>query len=73
MMRGVALTITQDQQRDIDRARAFLAAAAAEDRNVLATHLGEDNPDLLYAAALGAARVQLANLLAVIDSLTGGA
>jgi hypothetical protein len=67
----VTLTITPDQRRDIDQARQFLVAAAADDRNVLAAYVGEDSDREpgFYASALGVARVRLANLLAVVDSL----
>lgn len=70
----MTLTITPDQQRDIDRARAFLAAAAAEDRSGLAELVGwTGHPDDVYPMALGEARVRLAGLLAVVDALTGEA
>ena len=67
--------LTPGQQRDVDAARAFMAAAAAPDRTALARHLGDPediDDDYLRAHALGLARVQIANLLDVIGALTGG-
>ena len=65
-----------DQERQVTRARRFLAAAAHEDRAQLAVFLGEPvdtDHDYLRACALGAARAHIGDLLRVIDSLTGGA
>ena len=70
------MKLTPEQQEWVRRPRAFLAAAAHEDRAVLAAFLDEPadtDHDYLRACALGAARAYIGELLEIIDSLTGGA
>jgi len=63
--------LTPTQRIRVDLIRAF-HAAAEEGTAALAAHCGRDNDDYLHAYALGAARVHIGTLLAVIDRLTGG-
>jgi hypothetical protein len=71
---GRAAVLNESQARDVETARAFLAAAG-EGREALAAHLGtEPDPALSFFAidAYGALLEQSRRLLLACDELTGG-
>jgi hypothetical protein len=71
---AVGSTLTEDQRRYVDQARA-LADAGDAGREALAELTGSAGSDaaVVYAAGFGAARVMLRNLLDIIDELVGQA
>jgi hypothetical protein len=67
--------LTPAQRADLERARA-LADVGLTGAQKVAEHLGTQpgtDPAMVYAEAFGAAQAHIANLLAIIGSLTGGA